>query len=481
MSDISIVAVSDGSILAPLDAADLRSRGLLGVESSTGKQNIHKRRANRSSEEEYRNVSLNIRPQSPEAVDAYVTIPTVLISRQTLVYMGLNDDKATHIWNRWTNWPVGGPRRETDPDDGGLVVSFEDFVEGQVTGQVQDASGLNDNQWRLCLIACGMANEAQDAIMDRHFNQIRQTESCLFWVRDTMAMRYAGLVDIQRASREREMALQRQASRPSGSGHSAGRGGSTSSAAVSSSSQSRRSASGLQQERTPGIEAEPWTNRSASAMAASNAPGNLHLFKGLDKPRINGLFDERSNVANIGKLISGVAGDFNSRQEAFYLTPDVHVAECYARYAKRRTNCEAVVIVCLTMPNRAIEQLAAPEIQRVWWPTDEWKELVYTCRNHKVLPKHLRKYKTATLVIGTTARQPNSAFQAMNGWEEVSDSFVLRMDSTGQLADIGRPAVQYVFQGNDDEGEEFLMANGGRQLKVFQYPASELQEWLASH
>jgi hypothetical protein len=200
------------TILAPLDAVDLLSRGLLGPGTTTGFCRLHKRLLNRWSDAEYHDIPLDISLEPPAAGDAFSMIPTVLISYETLVHVGLSEVKATELWNRWINWPVSGPRREIDTDDGGLRVDFIDFIIGPLENQVDTAED-NDLRWRECLNACGIDVSVQDAIMDPHFEYLRLSESCLYWVKDTIEMRYAGLKDIQRSSREREMKLRLAASR----------------------------------------------------------------------------------------------------------------------------------------------------------------------------------------------------------------------------------------------------------------------------
>jgi hypothetical protein len=64
----------------------------------------------------------------------------------------------------------------------------------------------------------GISSEVQVSIMDTVYKRIRRTESCYFWMRDTIELRYRGLEAAYRVSRERDMALQRAASRPSRSG-----------------------------------------------------------------------------------------------------------------------------------------------------------------------------------------------------------------------------------------------------------------------
>jgi hypothetical protein len=205
--------MSEHTILAPLDSADLLNRGLLGPGRTAGYHQLHKRRLNNSSDEENHDIPLNVSLSSPAADDAFATIPVALISYETLVYVGLSEAKATELWSQWTNWPAQGPRRETDPENGGFVVTFKDFIIGSFENRV-DAASDSEQEWRTCPNECGIAVDVQNAIMDPRFTYLCMSQSCLYWVNDTVKMRYAGLVDIQRSSRERELQLRRIATRP---------------------------------------------------------------------------------------------------------------------------------------------------------------------------------------------------------------------------------------------------------------------------
>lgn len=298
--------MSESTILAPLDSAELINCGLLGPGRTTGSQRLHKRRLNRSSDEENHDISLNISLSSPAADGAFAMIPVALISYETLVYVGLSEAKATELWNQWTSWPAQGPLRETDPDDGGWIVTFKDFIIGSFENRV-DAVDDNDQEWRACLNRCGVAVDLQNAIMDPRFKYLRLSQSCLYWVNDTVNMRYAGLEDIQRSSHEREMQLRRIATRPGDK--QGGRQGGSDIATESSSSagQGQHSVSGFQQQDTPGIGLDIWG--STSAIAARNAPGHTVLFKGLDQGRIAGLFDEAGTLDRISTLLSSAPSD----------------------------------------------------------------------------------------------------------------------------------------------------------------------------
>jgi hypothetical protein len=274
-----VIMLSQNTILAPLDAANLQDLGLVGPVNTHGTRRLHRRRLNRSSDEEHSDIPLNALMQSPAA---FAEIPEGLISLATLVHIGFSFQKAAEIWHRWTNWPTSGPRRETDPEDGGFQVTFIDFMIGRLNQQHDTWSDI-DQEWQACLNANGIADELQRAILDPKFKYLRHSESCLFWVKDTILMRYAGLKDIQRASHEREMQIRNQgtgsslfepprsvpASGFSGSGSGSGSG--------SSGHQRHRSTSGLQRESTPWIGQH--STASARAIAARNAPGCTVLFK----------------------------------------------------------------------------------------------------------------------------------------------------------------------------------------------------------
>jgi hypothetical protein len=196
----------DHNILGALDAANLQNQGLLGLGHTAGSRRIHRRRLNRLSDEEYHDISLNAQLDSPNASYAFATIPATLISRDTLDYVGLSPGKADEIWGQWASWPATGPRREIDHDDGGLQVTFIDFITARLDNY-EVVYEDNDAQWRQCLTMCGMSASVQDAIMDPNFKHIRVSNSCIFWIKDTVLMRYAGLEDIRRASHQREMEL----------------------------------------------------------------------------------------------------------------------------------------------------------------------------------------------------------------------------------------------------------------------------------
>ena len=401
--------------------------------------------------------SLDIRP-APE--DAFATIPIALISRDTLSFVGLSNIKADEIWDQWTNWPSFPPSREIDPDDGGPQIPFFDFICGQLENY-KDVDGDDDAKWRQCLDQCGIDTAVQEAIMDPKYKNIRLTNSCLFWLRDTIEMRYAHLEGIKRASRQPAVELRRVASQPNNAGSNGrggrrgGRGGSSQQAGHN---RGESAAQGQQQQMMPGISTEHWSSRTVEAVI--NKPGYTVLFKGMDQARIVGLFDDNGALKGIQKLLSSWPSDFSGTRSFFYFTSDYEVAEYYAAYARRRANNISTVMICLSIPKDAIENLEAPDIQRLYWPASQWKQLVWWSKTQR----SLRKYRNALLIIGTISKGPDRIFQEMQTWEDMTDDCVLRVGPSNR----SRPAVQYVFSG-EEEGREFLIENS----KIEVFPFSE--------
>ncbi|RSM20072.1 hypothetical protein CDV31_001151 [Fusarium ambrosium] len=465
--------LSETSVFAPLDVAQLMGQGLAGFPDLSGKRKVHKRRLNRSSDEEHSHLPLDVSLQSQSADDIFASIPDQLISHASIEYVGFSKAKADEIWNSWNNWPSTGPRRETDPSDGGLVVTFLDFISGHIATSF-DTSEDDDGEWTNCMNRYGLATELQHAILDPHFKYLRLSKSCADWSRDTIHMRYAGLKEIQRASWDRAMTLQRAGYRL------AARSDNGSSARVeppsgsTSSRPGQRSISGMQRDMAPGISTE--SSNSASAIAARNAPGHVVLFKAMDQGRIRGLLDENGRLKQIETLLSSPPSDFSGTRSRFYFTPDFKVAQYYAAYAKRRANVEAVVMIRIAIPNHVIEGMEEGEIQRLYWPSPEWKEFVWCNRTARALPRPLRKLRAATLMIGTIARKPNECYHQLRSWEAMSESWTLKLGGQDGVS----TGIQYVFSG-EEEGQELLTEHVSENIKVYPFPASELDEWMEEH
>jgi hypothetical protein len=463
------------SVLASADVEDLSSTGLISPPSANGTLRVHKRRLNRSSDEE--NSHLPLTPisstSSSSVTEMYATIPELLISLATLKYLGYTDTAANQIWDRWSNWPSTPPGRfEVDSD--GEVLFIDVAVSHLNRVRDQDTWDENDRLWFNFMNLCGINLEVQTNIMDPIYKRIRLTESCYFWVKDTIKLRYRGLEAIQRASRERTMATTRAASRP---GHSSSNrhggsstGGSSGSAQITPSQESgQRSISGTMR-KAPGISSD--SAFSNACRSARNIPGSIVLYKGLDRSRLNGVFDDSGSIVPWQKMFSSPPTDFLGSQAGCYFTIQRDIAEYYACYAKRRDDVQSVIIVQVIVPDHKFECLSATQLQKTYWPSEEWKNLVWHCRNAKKFPNQLRKFKQALLIIGTIAKKPNRVYNGMDTFAQIDERCVLKTKD-------GHNAVQYVF--HDDEGRGFLEELAPGSVTVHPVSTTEFTQWQEEH
>ncbi|KAI2629282.1 hypothetical protein GGS26DRAFT_560110 [Hypomontagnella submonticulosa] len=191
------------SILSQADIESLRVSGLVSPPYPDGTRRIHKRRAGQWSDEEYADLPLNDVSTTP---DTYLTIPEELVSLATLKYLGWDDETAAILWNEWTSRPPDDSAWGLDDIDG---MGFLGFVTDRSTSNgLNDTCDDDDWVWYHYMSHCGINAETQESIMDPCFKEIRLTESCRFWVQDTVDSRYRALLEIRSASQARAMALQ---------------------------------------------------------------------------------------------------------------------------------------------------------------------------------------------------------------------------------------------------------------------------------
>ncbi|KJK73989.1 hypothetical protein H634G_10720 [Metarhizium anisopliae BRIP 53293] len=446
-------------IFSPLDADNLERSGLLGPVDITGKRKCHKRRLNRLSDEEHKEIPLDIGIGSPGEADAFATIPDAIISRESLNYLGLSTHMADVIWNTWINWPPYGFGREVDTSTG-LYVTFIDYIILAHVQKAKDVHEDDDFKWRQCIDECGMNTSVQDAIMDINFKQIRMTKSCVDWVTDTVQMRYAGLKEIQRASCEREMQLERERSGQHGTSSNIGSHLGESSQRCGSSSQGGGS-----------IRCDSWD--PAIFKGAQDDRETLVLFKAIDLGRTDKLVnaDGTIEMERIMFLLSKPPSDFSSTRAINYFTPDMDVAEFFAAYAKRRAGREAVVMITVHIPKKIILDMKEPDVFRLHYPTPEWKQLVWHSKSGTILRKPLSRCQDESLlIIGTISTGASRMYDDMKSWEEIDEHCLLRVGQGGK-----NMSEQYCFT-KAEEGIEFLEEHG--QFTVFCYSAEKIDSLI---
>ncbi|OAA47965.1 hypothetical protein ISF_09497 [Cordyceps fumosorosea ARSEF 2679] len=433
-------------ILAPLDEQQLQSQGLASQNSAEGTRKLHRRRMNRSSDSENEQIPLDVSYSAPDSQSAFATIPTFLISRATLIHVGFTKTRASQLWDLWGQQQEAEAelRREFgDDENDGMGMTFLDFMKSAIS-RSRDTASSRDQDWIAAMTAWGIQSELQEAMTDPMFDPIRHSQSCAYWVKDTIEMRFAALEQTQKTSEERNALLARG-----------------------------RTADLI--ERQFRADAQIANARSA---AARNAPGHTMLYRGMDEGRAMNLVQDWDSCY-LNEMLSMPPSDFSPSRRFFYFSPQRFVAQYYASWVTRRNeNIEPrpkPIIIQFSMPNSTLESLSSgTEKLSVYFPDDEWKKLIWYSRRDQPLPTTLTKYHNATLIIGTIARGPDLVLQSLRSWEQVSDNNVLKLGPPRNLA----TAIQFVF--TDDKGGLLLQQNMSSFSKQ-DFDAREYCEWRRGH
>lgn len=388
------------------------------------------------------------------------TNPHHLISRETLLYLGFTPSGADEIWRRWNSWGSDDNEREVD----GGPVTFESmaraFLYGSRDGSGDNTWSDNDDDWYEMMTRCAIDQTLQSAIMTPALRSIRLTESCQLWLLDTISARYAPLVEIQAASRDRTVTASQEADLP-GDVDAGNHQGEDSSPGQHPESESRPVSEKLA--GTPGL-----SSISASAPEVrATTPGCTVLYRGGYLTTLRKIFDSNGNPKKMAALQTTRPGNFTSNKPGVYLVDSFSLAQKYAVWAKKRGPSQPVAILRMEVPNFAVDSLDGDERIRLCWPLTEWKTLVWNCRRRERLVGSLGKYARATLLIGSICGRPSGFIAGLDGPQDITERMVL---TNGSNTD----AMQYVF--NDDLGLDFLEAHGAGNCTVHLMTAEHASE-----
>ncbi|KAL6872961.1 hypothetical protein J3F83DRAFT_594552 [Trichoderma novae-zelandiae] len=361
-----------------------------------------------------------------------------LISRATIKYLGFNDEAAAYIW---ADVPEGLLRHMSTDADDWWTRSFIDLVIEYLylSGQKLNTCDDDDWRWRQCMDRCGINRETRAAIMDPAFREIRRTQSCLYWLRDTMELRFQALLDIRCADiaspPDPDQTVQRasddSASRPSQSDETA---------------------------------------MSEAALHAAHNPSesSVTLYKGIDRASVSRLFEDTGDLSRISALASVPPTDVCGSASAYYFYVDRDVAEQQACYVRRRSSLTPVVLVRATIRKSTLESVyKGPRRQEVYWPDEDWKRLVFSCRRDNACPPDLARYMDASLVIATAATRANLFYNKLvKGPDKITEDMVLKNRH-------GEDAVQYCFRRYD--GDHLLAKHA--ELEMLPFTEQEFQSW----
>lgn len=448
--------IRDGQrpLIDPDDAAILTQQGTLLASIEPGRQRIHRMLFTSTNGQELSHLAVSP-PGTILSSDSFETIPDYLVSQRTLEYIGFTPATSTKIWASWNTYLS---HEVFEIGDGIKVFEkrFRDHIKPHHPGwDWQDTVSETDSAWVDTMNRTGIDSHLQNLILTPCFKKFRLTQTCIFWVLDTLSAKYASLKDIHEASRERGFVLRRAAGRYGPIGQ-------------------------YIPTPQPPKPIDSIFSISQAAEDTDNFEGTLKLYYAghtRDIQRIlnadGTLLEDRLTRA----LATRTAGDFDSEGERtciyMYGAADLEIAQSYVAYAKKRISGfgNAGSILAIEMPKSAMEALDESQRVEVHWPSAEYTALVWTCRHGLYLSrsKSLKRFRNVKVIVGSVLESLGAVFNAVSEENAAPEGLEIGKVMENER---GEAVVQYAFMGGGD-GMEFL-AEHARNARMYACTTEDL-------
>ncbi|KAI9844964.1 MAG: hypothetical protein M1838_001948 [Thelocarpon superellum] len=418
-------------IIAPEDSRFLEREGLLS-EATNNKRKISTVLTTPPTSDTSRSSSSSSGASTTSAISRVtfagkevesIEIPTHIESATTYEWLGFTAAKAAELYQWFTEVP-----------DDDQLKDFYYVAEFQLTwSKVEDAYTESDD-WRACMDGLGINQTLQDAILNPEYEEIRFTQSCKFWLLDTMGDKYSFLLDMPERIRDgtatmhsiRERAKRRKPA-----------------ASFSQSSSLATPATPPQAGDDSGV-SMPTSSATPSAPAVATTvetplslPGHTTLWRAGTLSGATSFYDIATQKIDL-YAISMSPGDFCGPIRRTYWTPQKETAERYARFAMSRKDFEPAAILQVFVPDSFLATLKIAEV----WFGDDWKKLIWASRKIKEFPPELQELESSDVLVGHVASGINNKFTKLKGPELIKERALLMVCIGGEW----KRAVQWVFQ-----------------------------------
>ena len=232
-------------------------------------------------------------------------------------------------------------------------------------------SNLSPNE---ALTRLGIKESLRDGILDPKFRHIFETQSLLFWVKDSLRINYWTLVGLQGRLKDYAKHVSRKEAKRTKCG---------------SISDVFPAAGSPSFEPTATISAASSSKHLPKACVVVQEPGpvledHIVLYKGKAAAEMIDEFQwiQDDGTLNMMALTSSPFGDFNFSSAAWYFTPERETAEEYRNYVARRHENSETWLIRIQVPKTFLNSLST----RSLWYGPEWREYVWHCRTRTPPP-----------------------------------------------------------------------------------------------
>lgn len=335
-------------------------------------------------------------------------------SIEALEWIGLNHEAATAIHDRYST-------RETHEPFGLL-----DYVNGHIDGLAHRHSNLSHTE---TMAVMGIRETVQQAILDPDHSTVFETETLVFWLKDTLRIKHLSLELLNR--RLVSAAIQQ----------------------VSPNKQQKRprlpDSFGDQRPKSPSVTATfniaqskdfnlPEKLIAVAAEPRDLPPSHTRLFKAKSAAEMYQWIEDDGSV-DMAKLATWPRGDFNGTSNAWYFTKEKECAEKYREFAERRCPQAETWLMSLDVPDTFLASIKREDL----YYTYDWKRYIWLCKKSDLnIPTNLRRYaEEADLIVGhVCGKDPKAVTKHKKDDVQtaITEEFVMKLPS-------GQKATQHIF------------------------------------
>jgi hypothetical protein len=290
-------------------------------------------------------------------------IPLAEESPDALEFLGFVPEVARHIYDNFSSRPLN-----EGLEDGGILQWANGHAYSLNTPSLSSLSPYE------ALTRLGIKESLRDGILDPRFRDVFETQSLLFWVKDSLRINYWTLVGLQGRLKEHVEHVSKRKAKKSKRGSisdvfpEAGSSSSQPSAKISSATSNKHlpKACVVVQEPNPVLD------------------DHVVLYKGKSAAEMVEEFQwiQDDGTLNMMALTSSPFRDFNFGRAAWYFTPEKEIAEKYRKYVERRCENSESWLIQIQVPCAFLNGLTTKSL----WYGLEWREYVWHCRTMTMPP-----------------------------------------------------------------------------------------------
>ncbi|KAI9711142.1 MAG: hypothetical protein M1812_007246 [Candelaria pacifica] len=333
-----------------------------------------------------------------------VEVPVTLRSVESYEFLGFTTETAQSLWVRYLKY---SPEQDS---------SFFDYAASHIWAPGREDVTSDQDNWRGLMVALGINERLQSAIMLPGFDDVRFTASCKYWLMNAMKAQWQALENL-------DLEMRMEAAR-------------------------------RQHVKT----GRPKAGSISSPPSLVDAPAAIErhqmLWRGSDHLNNLNMYNSETCEINLD-AIHAAPGDFSGANPIAYFSPHRETADRYCRYIKHAAHIAKVSIVQIAVPyslmdGLSVEYLRSPAPPKynketntwLYPPTCDWQRVIWWCRRGRNLPKELWWVTTKDVLIGETSHGKNCKYDTMEKPEEIDHRQVLEVKING----VETKSMQWAFQ-----------------------------------